>query len=321
MTITLRFLGIFIASTILALPRVLWFVQTALGHYLPVAGATSSLRDLLPLATIGSLGFALFLVSARKNKLTLRELAAPSLFIAALLQTLGLYVIDEIQHYASYFLLKSGYLASFSLIAMSGQLFKNLSLPSLGFVRKMTLGLILAVLITGNILFGVFVNYRAVERTQALSLTFPVYDAAMWIRNNVPSNVTVWTIATSPIPFWVFTISHHISPQNGFWGQPPPSKSQWLKQAINGSMLLIVAEPEISTDWFTNGGSIGLANFTVKFHEANAYVVIFNPEGGYNQGNASASVTLQSTFLKPNPSLSIAVSDYSHRFSRPRLSL
>ena len=266
----------------------------------------------MPLATIGGLGFALFLVSAWKRKLALAELVAPSLFLAALLETVGLYALDEVQHYASYFLLKSGYLASFSLIAISGQVFKNLSLPSLGLVRKMTLSLVLVVLITGNILFGVYVNYRAVERTQALSLTIPVYDAAMWIRDNVPSNVTVWTIATSPLPSWVFAISHHAPPQNG-WAQPPPSKAQWLKQAIDGSMLLIVAEPEISKDWFTNGGTLDLTNFTVKFHEANVYVVIFNGDGGYNQGNGSASLTLQSRSLMPKPA--IAVSDYVHRFS------
>ena len=313
-TLSLEFIGIFVASNILALPRVLWFFQTGLGHYLPVTGATLPLRNLLPLATVGALGFVLFLASATKKKLGLPELAAPSLLMAALLQTLGLYVLDNIQHYASYFLLKSGYLASFSVISMAGQIFKNLNHPSSGLARKLILGSVLAILISGNILFGAYVNYRAVERTQALSLTIPVYDGALWIRNNVPDNVTVWTIAASPIPLWVFAISHHIPPQNS-WAQPPPTRNQLLKQTVDGSMLLIVAGPEIPTDWLTKGGTLDLNNFTVKFHEANVYVVIFNTDDGYSQGNANASLSSQSASFKPNPSLSVAGLDYFHRRS------
>ncbi len=309
--LALQFVGIFIASDILALPRVLWFFQTGLGHYLPVTGASLPLRNLLPLTTVGALAFALFLVSARKRKLGLTELAAPSLFIAALLQTLGLYVLDEIQHYASYFLLKSGYLASFSIISMAGQLFRNLGSS---FARKVILGSFLTVLITGNILFGVYVNYRAVERTQALSLTIPVYDAATWIRDNIPSNVTVWTIAAFPIPIWVFAISHHAPPQNG-WAQPLPSKNQWLKEGIHGSTLLIVAGSEIPSDWFTSRGALDLTNFTVKFHEANVYVVAFNADAGSAQGDANPNLSSRGASFRPTPSLSVGAQPYVHSFS------
>ena len=310
-TLSLRFVYVLTISSTLALPRLFWFLQMALGYYLPASGATLPLRNLLPLATVGGLGLVLFLASARRKKLDLTELAAPTLVTAALLQTFGLYIVDAVQHYASYFLSKSGYLASFSLIAMSGQLFKEVGHPTSSFTRKLLLGLILLVLISGNVFFGVYVNSRAIERTRALSLTIPIYDAAIWIRNNVPNNVSIWTIAASPIPLWVFAISHHPLPQKEL--TPLLSKTEWLKQAIGGSMLLIVTEPELSKDWFTSNGTLDLTNFTVMFHEVNAYVVIFN--GAYNQDNGSASLALQSATSQPTASHSIGVSEYPYRFS------
>jgi hypothetical protein len=298
--------AVFLVSTLLAFPRVLWFFQTALPYYLPATGATLPFRNLLPVVSLGAIGFLSFLLAARRRRVILGEFIVTCLLGAVVFQTAALYVLDIIKNYGSYFFLKSGYFAAFVLIAMAGRCFKANSFrfasPS-HFWRKYAIPALLLLLICGNVAFGAFVNVRAVVRVENLALSRPVYDAAVWVWQNVPSNVSVECIASPPLPFWVFAISHHAPPMGGgWWVQPPPSKNEWLRRATNGSVLVAVAGPAIPPDWLIGENTLNLSDFAVMFHEDNVFVLVLNPSGHDQPQPPPNSTPLLLDQVPPDPS-------------------
>jgi hypothetical protein len=124
---------------------------------------------------------------------------------------------------------------------------------------------------------GIFVDSRIVKRTEILSLRQPLYDAATWVRQNVPNNVTIECIAPQPMRFWFFVISHH-SPPYGDWLTPPPTNSQWLAQAANGSLLVVM----------TTAKTAAFSGFVVAFHEGTVFVLRLNDTAGILPNTSSA---------------------------------
>jgi hypothetical protein len=270
-------LGTFLISVLLSFPRPLWLLQR-LTFYLSATSPALPIVAILPVGGLGIVGLLSFIYSKRHESFGLTELVVPCLNIAVILQTAGLFLLDSIMNYGQYFFLKSGYLGTFSSLAVAGQIFRGNWLkfrrrpPRIdrrSFLTLLTLSLILA-----NFALAIVADSRIVFEARRLSLNQPLYDAAAWINRNEPNDLPVGCLAPYPGPacLWVIAISNH-PPLFNSSASLNVSLSEWLSSPAKKVILLVVVGPDVPSDWSALQSNSSAFSSRILYYESNVFVL------------------------------------------------
>ncbi len=271
------FATMLLVSVALAFPRILWFIQR-LSFYLPASSPALPFPVFIPIGALGVAGLISFLLLTKQRRISLGELVVPCLHTVVLCQAAALFLLDSVMKYGSYFFTKSGYLGDFSSIGIAAYLFREdgVSFRSiLNRGRRSIIPFLILILILANFGFAIRDDNQLVAEANATPLSHPVYDAAIWINQNIPNDVPVQCIASEC--FWVVAISLHPPSNAQDLFQPLPSLHQWLNHTANRSVLLVAIEPGVPADWAALENNPSVLPLHILFHEENVFVLGSEP--------------------------------------------